>query len=122
MTGAVSGIWVLDTDGPEGEEALGKLGFLPKTRACKTPRGLHRYFRHPGCKVRTISGLFDKVDVRGDGGYVVGPDSVRENGATYQWTEDSQPVADAPVWLLKRVADPNDPKTPACIRLAEWVE
>ena len=94
VTGPVSRIFVLDIDGPEGEKALeGK--HIPRTWAVQTPHGRHHYFRWvpelDGC-VTTRAGIFDKVDVRGDGGYVV----------WYGWgiSPAVAPLAAPPQWLI----------------------
>jgi hypothetical protein len=51
-TGKVSGIVVLDVDGPEGRASLKALteshGQLPKTVIVETPNGRHYYFQAPG--------------------------------------------------------------------------
>ena len=73
----------------------------------QTPRGGdHSYFRQPLGKDwrNTASKLFDLVDTRGNGGYVLAPPSVTENGQ-YRWLEsneldcgpESLPVP--PAWL-----------------------
>lgn len=86
-TGAPSGVFVLDVDGPEGEAALAALEAqnapLPVTYMVRTGKGRHIYFQHlPGLKnsVRFAPGL----DTRSDGGYVVGPGSVHANGSVYE--------------------------------------
>ena len=86
VCGAPSGIVVLDVDSPEAQELVDGLG-LPVTPTVQTARGLHYYFRHPGYEIRNgvrIGGA--KLDVRGDGGYVVGPGSIHAVGARYKWT------------------------------------
>ncbi len=73
ITGPVSRIFVLDVDGPEGEKSLEEK-HIPKTWTVRTPRGRHFYFKwcdELNDRVTTRAGLFDKVDTRGDGGYVV---------------------------------------------------
>src|SRR5208282_3224191 len=73
------------------------------------------------------------IDVRGEGGYVVGPGSPHKNGGTYQ--EVPHPLADAPQWLLDLVAkEPPahkpletshrtiDPSSPEGVRAIEWVK
>jgi hypothetical protein len=90
-TGSQNGLIVFDVDGPEGEASLAalesKYGPLPKTLASKTARGRHLYFRHPGgSEIKNSAGkLGAKLDVRGDGGYVISPPSVHETGAVYEW-------------------------------------
>ncbi len=82
VTGAISGLVVLDIDGPEGEASMRGLE-VPLTKEVRTPRGRHLYFEHPGnTKVPTAVGFLPHVDVRGDGGYVVAPPSI-VNGTTY---------------------------------------
>ena len=83
ITGAISGIVVLDVDSRHGgDESLAKVPPLPPGPVVKTPNGRHFYFRHPGqgVRIRNRWGKQDKplpgLDIRGDGGYVVGPGSV----------------------------------------------
>ena len=110
-TGKESGIFVVDLDGEEGIEALAKLeaenGPLPRTPTVRTGGGgRHRYFVYPaGVEVKNktkVLGL--PIDVRGDGGYVIGAGSNHPNGE-YRWeiTPDEAPLAEAPEWLLKIV-------------------
>jgi putative DNA primase/helicase len=91
-TGAISGIVVIDIDGPQGlatlQEFVSKHGPLPHTATVRTARGWHRYFRIPAGKVIPCS-TGTGLDVRGDGGYVVAPPSVHATGAVYRWCEDA---------------------------------
>ncbi len=78
VCGAVSGLVVIDVDGPDGEESLealaAELGPLPETVEALTGEGRHLYFNHPGVEIRPSTGeIGPALDVRGDGGYVVGP-------------------------------------------------
>lgn len=77
VTGSVSGVIVLDFDGPQGAELLRRLGLTPHVR---TPSGGHHvYVDHPGSRVRTVgwrttpylAAAFPGLDVRGDGGCAV---------------------------------------------------
>lgn len=140
-TGAVSGVFVFDLDGLVAWAAAHERG-LPETLTVKTPRGWHYYYKHPGWPVRNRAGLRDLPaadgtrgtrndgwDIRGDGGYVVGP------GSWYEPTADERaagklpggyvvecdaPVADAPDWLLQMLAQsPVAPAAPAPYRVAE---
>jgi hypothetical protein len=83
VTGAISGIAVLDIDGPEGEESIKGLN-LPVTVEVKTRRGRHLYFRHPGYPVKNCVGMLSGLDLKGDGGYVVAPPSKHAEG-NYTW-------------------------------------
>lgn len=106
-TGQASGLWVLDIDGDEGAESLRALeatyGDLPPTMEVLTGGGgRHLYFSLPkGLEMPNSAGkVGPKIDVRGNGGYVVAPPSVHKSGRKYVWSVDSldTPV-DAPVWL-----------------------
>jgi putative DNA primase/helicase len=88
VTGTISGLVVLDVDEPEGQESLHALkvkhGRLPKTVTVMTARGYHLYFRQPGKPIRnSASRLGPGLDVRGEGGYVVGVGSVHPSGDVY---------------------------------------
>jgi hypothetical protein len=91
VTGAVSGIVVLDIDPRHGGEAgLAALerdiGPFPSTlSALSGGGGRHLYFRHPGHPVRNQCGLRQGVDLRGDGGYIVAPPSMHASGKRYRW-------------------------------------
>ncbi|WP_170958816.1 bifunctional DNA primase/polymerase [Magnetospirillum sp. 15-1] len=110
-TGAKSGIWVFDVDvdptkGKDGEASLAALvnahSPLPSTRIHRTPSGGRHYiFSMPvGQEVRcSANAIGPGLDVRGDGGYVIMPGSIREDGAEYTVVQDCAPVA-APEWLL----------------------
>ncbi len=85
-TGEVSGIWVMDVDELESLHTLEtQYGALPKTPLVRTGGGgRHFYFRHPGVRVpNSQSKIAKKIDVRGDGGYVLLPPSVHASGNHY---------------------------------------
>jgi hypothetical protein len=60
---------------------------LPETWTAETPRGgRHLYFKLPeGSPPGNRVGLIGRVDIRGDGGYVIVPPSVRSDGKFYRW-------------------------------------
>ena len=77
-----------------------------------TPRGgQHHFFRQPSGKAwRCTEGkLAPKVDTRADGGYVVLPPSIREDGAAYRWQETleltvgPEQLPEPPAWLVERL-------------------
>jgi hypothetical protein len=95
VTGEASGLVVLDFDA-EGKDVFDmvadyerRFSKLPQTMTVKTPRGLHFYFRmRPGVDIRNSAGLLGEgIDVRGNGGYVIFPGSVRADGRIYQLIE-----------------------------------
>ena len=75
----------------------------------RTAKGFHRYYRYPdvpvGNKVRIkTDDPRVRLDVRGDGGYVVAPGSIHPSGVAYEvlgeWPDstDSLPRFD-PAWV-----------------------
>jgi hypothetical protein len=106
---------VVETDTAEGHgedvdgaAELAKLearhGSLPATLEVISPSGsIHRYFNHPGFKIKnSASEIGSGIDVRGDGGMVVGPPSIKIGKGVYRWRNEL-PIADAPQWLLDRI-------------------
>jgi hypothetical protein len=111
VTGAVSGLVVLDVDPRHGGVAsLARWerdhGALPRTVEVRTGGGgRHLYFAHPGGEVRNRVGLAPGLDLRGDGGVVVAPPSLHPSGRRYRWVRgrapDDGPPARLPDWLLE---------------------
>jgi hypothetical protein len=109
VTGAVSGIIVLDVDpGRHGDAALAELvrrnGPLPKTVEAMTgDGGYHLYFAHPGGTVPTSLSLAEGIELRADGGGVIVPPSVHPSGQLYTWKSGQSPLdlnpAPAPRWV-----------------------
>lgn len=90
-TGEVSGVVVLDVDGPEGFAALAHLR-VPPTVCAETGRGKHLYFQHPRTRIPNSAGrLGPQLDVRGDGGYIIAPPSVHPSGREYRWADGRSP-------------------------------
>ena len=109
VCGAVSGLVVIDVDGPDGEETLealaAELGPLPETVEALTGKGRHLYFAHPSVEIRPSAGVLGPgLDVRGDGGYVVGPLSLHYTGRRYEWEVAHHPDDMDPASCRKRGA------------------
>lgn len=110
VTGAISGIVVLDVDPRHGgEESLTRLALrnagLPETvEAATGGGGGHIYFKHPGFEVRNRAGLLPGLDLRGDGGVIIVPPSIHPSGKPYRWRKGFAPdeiaLAPLPDWLL----------------------
>ena len=125
-TGVDSGVFVVETDtaaghgeGVDGEGELAKLeakhGRLPDTLTAISPsESKHRYFGHPGdgIKVFSRSAAFGVrgIDVKGDGGMVVAPPSVKPGKGAYRWLNPDTPIAEAPPWLIELVTAPKAAK------------
>lgn len=141
-TGVTSGTWVLDIDTPEGHDADGfaslnailmRHGPLPETLTAESPSGSqHLYFNYPSdYDVRNSDSVIGPgLDVRGEGGMVIAPPSVKPDGSAYRWV-NNLPAADAPGWLLEMVkhvpAPPVAPRdTPASLaeieELLSWID
>src|SRR5918995_3477968 len=116
VTGELSGVLVLDVDGPEGEAELRKHGH-PATPMVRTASGgLHLYFKHPAHEVKTGIRIAPGLDVKASGGYVVAPPSIGPNGKPYEWlvSPEEAELADPPEWLMavlrsRRVKSPAGP-------------
>ena len=83
VTGAISGVAVVDCDSVASMEyARSK---FPSHQRTLTTKGEHLWFKHPGIQVRNSVNLHGiKLDIRGDGGYVVAPGSRHPDGMIYQ--------------------------------------
>ena len=75
ITGALSGVIVLDFDGNAGKRQLERLGLTAHVQTGSG--GYHVYFQHPGQFVKTLNGKSKQelgqhwpgLDIRGDGGH-----------------------------------------------------
>jgi hypothetical protein len=98
VTGAISGVVVADCDTQEALAFAINEANLFSTVGVHTTRGQHLYFKHPGDKVQNKVGGQGRdwpdvqgLDLRGDGGYVVVPPSLKfdDEGKfkhQYTWT------------------------------------
>lgn len=86
------GLVVVDTDSDAGEAAMRELG-LPPTPTVRTANGRHRYFNGSG---RNRTSVLPGLDVRGDGGFVVGAGSQHPSGVEYEWEIPPLEVVRAP--------------------------
>ena len=117
-TGAINNIFVVDIDGEIGakslatlEEKYGKLN----APTVLTGKGKHLYFKMPeNIEIKSsVSKLDDHIDIRGNGGYVVAPPSIHENGNQYTWENFAfdQEFPTAPNWLLRLISNSGQTQT-----------
>ncbi|RPJ03937.1 MAG: hypothetical protein EHM36_11520, partial [Deltaproteobacteria bacterium] len=98
VTGKISGLAVVDCDSHEAMEVFER--YLPEPAMIPvvvTPRlGRHYYFRYQD-GIYNAAGLHNtKIDIRGEGGYVVAPPSVSDTGL-YIWCSCFELIKDIPV-------------------------
>ena len=108
-TGRISGVVVIDIDGPDGEKSLKKLQRqcekLPKTLRAQTGKGAHLFFRSGGHEYKNRTAIYPGIDIRGDGGYVVAPPSAHIAGKRYRWSDVEdlgklrEYTVDPPLWV-----------------------
>src|SRR3989344_4925544 len=107
VTGAVSGVVVVDIDGVEIPPGL------PPTAAVETsPRSYHYYFKHPGFSIKNAVGeLMTGVDFKGDEGIAILPPSTHYDKTTgkpdgsYAWKLPPKETgfADLPQWVIDKL-------------------
>ena len=116
--GQVNGFVVIDIDAhkddEDGAESLRDLekamGKLPDTVEALTPNGgRHLFFQYPmGQNIRNKTAIAPGIDIRANGGYVVGVPSTLTGGKNYEWEATSvpneTPIAKLPApwekWLI----------------------
>lgn len=108
VTGHLSGLVVLDIDIAKGANTEGM--YLPPTQTVKTGGGgWHHYYKYPvGKNIRNSAGkVREHIDIRGEGGYVVAPQSLHPSGDYYEWCDALSPddveIAEIPEWLLEKI-------------------
>lgn len=115
VCGAASGIVVVDVDPRNGGDAsyLKIQGDLPPTLRVRTAGGgFHLYYKHPGGHVGGRGNIRPGIDIKADGGYVVGIGSTLADGGAYELVEDIL-LADLPPWLHAELKTKPTPAIPA---------
>lgn len=113
VDGSVQHMVVIDLDAKGGKDGIAALraladphGGLPDTLTVRTPSGgLHLYFHTSRAVGSNANVLAPGVDVRGVGGYVIGPGS-EVDGGVYAVAKDHE-LADCPVWLESLLPHPG---------------
>lgn len=109
VTGRISGISVLDVDFKSGGmESLAEKDIHIEdifTWTVDTPNGRHYYFQYDKAARQGVDRIGAGIDIRNDGGFVVGPGSQVGEGKIYKWAHEFGPqdveLAPAPKWLLE---------------------
>lgn len=111
-TGHINNIFVVDIDGEQGFESLNHLELIYgklDAPTVITGKGKHLYFKMPEnvelkCSTKKIA---DHIDIRANGGYVVAPPSIHENGHQYTWKNfiPNQGFPEAPSWLISLITN-----------------
>lgn len=90
-TGKVSGVSVIDLDGPEGLMSGRRLSLVSSVTAL-TGRGKQLFYADTEGKLgNSVKKLASGVDTRSSNGYVVVPPSLHPNGKRYSW--EGQPLS-----------------------------
>ena len=115
-----SNVWVLDIDGPIGQNNLQKLidmyGSLPETRTVKSGRidgGVQYYWDATGLDIHS-GVLRPNIDIKGNRGnaLVVVPPTLHKSGNRYSYLLYTTPVK-APDWLVNEVLKLQKKEPPA---------
>ena len=81
ITGKISNIVVVDFDEDFGFD-------YTQAPLVQTPRGYHYYFKYNDGITNTVNLFGKKIDIRGEGGYVVAPPSINDKGKQYKWIRE----------------------------------
>jgi hypothetical protein len=122
-----SGLAVIDSDAPNGENTLRDLEtfeakILSPTRTARSPRGgVHRFYR--GRIATTVGRIGPNVDTRGvgsgNGGYVLLAPSRTPQGS-YAWLPESRPLANVDEWVVEACGSSVDNGPASQVPLVEW--
>lgn len=115
ITAGPSGIFVVDDDSTHGlvDYAASIGATIPPTLIVATSRGFHYYFRQVDPPIECRRGALPPgIDVKGLGGYVVGPGSRHASGRDYVLLNDVDPLP-PPQWLLDALRGRSKPPADA---------
>lgn len=92
ITGAVSGLVVVDIDVAKGGDPAPILAKYPTDLIVRTGSGgWHLYYEFSDEFSGNQVGLLPGVDIRSNGGLVVAPPSLHASGGTYEWVKTGSP-------------------------------
>lgn len=104
-TGKISNMFVLDADPRNGsdnslKELENRYGPLPPTFTVSTGGGgFHKYYQYPSSQKLSSCNPFPGIDIKADGGYVVGAGSIHKSGSYYELNGERK-INPAPEWLI----------------------
>lgn len=108
-TGKKSGISVIDVD---NEQALKKLKSIVsddiQTLCVKTGRGYHFYFAYEE-GLKSKNDLLNGIDIKSDGGYVIGAKSNHSNGNVYEFENPLEVLAKFPAEIKALMEESGKP-------------
>jgi archaellum biogenesis ATPase FlaH len=113
ITGSLSKLLVLDI---EKDADLTGIETSPTITSKTGGGGEHRYFRYPstGTIHNSAKQINEKMDIRGEGGYVVAPPSLHPSGNHYKWFDLCSPdeieLDEIPKWLYEKITLSNQKK------------
>jgi len=131
-TGRQSGIVVIDIDPRHGGDEIWrglqqKYGKVETWQSLTGGGGTHLIFANPPdieIGNATELGGYKGIDLRGNGGYIVGPGSSHRSGKNYEWELSSSPgdlpLAPMPAWLIKIYRNGTSPE-PVVSHNPSWV-
>ena len=122
VCGAISGVVVVDVDSDVGRAYVAAHLLPTPMRVTTGGGGEHHYYRHPGVvvrnKVRLPGDAGDRVavDVRGDGGFVIGPGSLHPRTGRYYVESEPWPdlLEQVPIFDPTWIAAPSHQRPPSC--------
>lgn len=109
ITGKISGIAVVDID--QGGKIV---GLTPTVMSRTGGGGQHCIYKYPVQGIGCAVGIRDRVDFRGDGGYIVVPPSPHASGNFYEWimSPDDADLVDLPESIAVLVRERVGQKSP----------
>lgn len=120
-TGPVSGLYVIDLDGPEAVKAWSELG-LPAGWQSRTGNGVHHLYTLPDVLPNTAGKIAPGIDTRGEGGYIVAPPSVHYAALRrYEWISREGTAPPALPDSIRQAVTPSmqTPSRPPAVRFGE---
>lgn len=112
VTGAESGIAVIDVDLPTALSSIDRLVAAAPgltLTGLTGGGGIHLFYANDdpnlgnsAGRLPGLEGELPGVDLRANGGYVVAPPSVHRSGARYSWLDGGRPISPSPAWLRQQ--------------------